>query len=96
MTHIGLQQLLSAFERLDFGLSGGPSSSLAWILREYLAMLFVGSGRLYQVAYLLSGWLTFWLKYLDRFLVHREAAHRIACGFYFLGRKAADLPRVEA
>ncbi len=86
-THVGLQQLFSAFERLGSGVSGGPSSSLAWILREYLALLFVGRGRLYTVAYLVSGWMTFWLKYLDRILAHREAAHRIACGFYFLGRK---------
>jgi len=92
LTHIGLQQLLSAFERVDFGVSGGPSSSLAWILREYLAMLFVGSGRLYQVAYAVSGWLTFWIKYLDRFLARRTTAHRIACGFYFLGRKPTLTP----
>jgi len=93
LTHIGLQQLLSAFEQVDLGVSGGPSSSLAWVLREYLAMLFVGSGRLYQLAYAVSGWLTFWIKYLDRVLAHRQTAHRIACGFYFLGRKPALTPR---
>lgn len=87
LTHMGLQRLLNAFDRLDFGISGGPSSTLAWVLREYLAMFFVGGGRLFSVAYLVSGWLTFWLKYLDRILVHRQAAYRIACGFYFLGRK---------
>jgi SAM-dependent methyltransferase len=87
LTHIGLQQLLSGFERLDFGVSGGPSSSLAWILREYLAMVFVGGGRLYSIAYMISGWLTFWIKYLDWLLVHRKVAYRIACGFYFVGRK---------
>ncbi len=92
LTHIGLQQLLSAFDQVEFGVSGGPSSTLAWILREYLAMLFVGSGRLYQVAYAVSGWLTFWIKYLDRVLTHRRTAHRIACGFYFLGRKSALMP----
>ena len=92
LTHIGLQHLFSSFEQVNFGVSGGPSSSLAWILREYLAMLFVGRGRLYQIAYLVSGWLTVWIKYLDCFLVRREAAHRIACGFYFLGRKPEDHP----
>ncbi len=93
LTHIGLQQLLSAFEQVDFGVSGGPSSSLAWVLREYLAMLVVGRGRFYQIAYAVSGWLTFWIKYLDYFLVHRATAHRIACGFYFLGRKQAPAAR---
>jgi uncharacterized protein YbaR (Trm112 family) len=92
LTHVGLQQLLSAFTQVDFGVSGGPSSSLAWILREYLAMLFVGRGRVYQVAYAVSGWLTFWIKYLDRVLANRQTAHRIACGFYFLGRKPEPMP----
>jgi len=96
LTHIGLQHLLCAFEQVDFGVSGGPSSSLAWILREYLAMLFVGSGRLYQIAYVVSGWLTSWIKYLDWVLVHRTAAHRIACGFYLLGRKPVLAPRDRA
>ncbi|HSB70236.1 MAG TPA: methyltransferase domain-containing protein [Candidatus Methylomirabilis sp.] len=87
LTHIGLQRLLAGFEQVDSGISGGPSSSVAWILREYLAMLFVGSGRMYQIAYAVSGWLTTWIKYLDVLLIHRPAAHRIACGFYVLGRK---------
>jgi SAM-dependent methyltransferase len=95
-THIGLQQLLSAFEQVDSGVSGGPSSSLAWILREYLAMLFVGGGWLYKVAYRVSAWLTFWIIYLDRVVAHRETAHRIACGFYFLGRKPTLTPRGDS
>jgi SAM-dependent methyltransferase len=87
LTHVGLQELLSAFERLDSGVSGGPSSSVAWILREYLALFFFDGGRSYSLAYMVAGWLTWWIRYLDRFLSRREKAHRIACGFYFLGRK---------
>jgi len=87
LTHIGLQQLLSAFERLDFGVSGGPSASLAWILREYLALLFFDGGRGYSLAYMVAGWLTCWMPALDRVLSCRDKAHRIACGFYLLGRK---------
>jgi len=92
-THIGLQHLLSAFEQVDFGVSGGPSSSLAWILREYLAMLFAGGGWRYKIAFRVSAWLTFWIKYLDRVVARRGTAHRIACGFYFLGRKRSPTPR---
>ena len=87
LTHVGLLELLSAFERIDFGVSGGPSSSVAWILREYLAMLFFDGGRGYSIAYMVAGWLTWWIRYLDRLLSRREKAHRIACGFYLLGRK---------
>jgi uncharacterized protein YbaR (Trm112 family)/SAM-dependent methyltransferase len=87
LTHIGLQQHLSAFERVDFGTSGGPSAALAWILREYLALLFFNGGRWYSAAYLVAGWLTCWMPLLDRVLSRRHKAHRIACGFYLLGRK---------
>ncbi|MFI5339627.1 MAG: methyltransferase domain-containing protein [Candidatus Methylomirabilales bacterium] len=87
LTHVGLQELLSAFERLDSGVSGGPSSSVAWILCEYFALLFFDGGRGYTLAYMVAGWLTWWIRYLDRFLARREKAHRIACGFYILGRK---------
>ena len=87
LTHIGLQRLLSTFEQLDFGVSGGPSASLAWILREYLALLLFDGGRGYSLAYLMAGWLTCWMPVLDRWLSRRHKAHRIACGFYLLGRK---------
>jgi hypothetical protein len=87
LTHMGLQELLSAFKRLDSGLSGGPSSSVAWILREYLALFFFDGGRSYSLAYMVAGWLTWWIRYLDSFLSRREKAHRIGWGFYFLGRK---------
>lgn len=87
LTHIGLRRLLRAFREREFGIAGGPSSALAWVLREYLALLLVGRGRLYAVTYLVSGWLTWWLKYLDALLIRRAAAHRIACGFYFFGAK---------
>lgn len=87
LTHVGLQHLLSAFERVEFGVSGGPSAALAWILREYLALLFFDGGDGYSVSYLVAGWLTGWLPMLDRVLSRRSKAHRIACGFYVLGRK---------
>jgi SAM-dependent methyltransferase len=87
LTHMGLLELLSAFERIDCGVSGGPSSSVAWILREYLAMFFFDGGRGYSIAYMVAGWLTWWIRYLDLILSRREKAHRIASGFFFLGRK---------
>jgi SAM-dependent methyltransferase len=90
LTHMGLRQLLSAFDRLDFGVSGGPSASLAWILREYLALLFFDGGRGYSLAHMVAGWLTCWMPVLDRVLSRRDKAHRIACGFYLLGRKPSD------
>ena len=91
-THIGLQRVMSAFTLVDSGVSGGPSSALAWILREYLAMLLAGGGWPYKVLYRVSAWLTCWIIHLDRVVARRPTAHRIACGFYFLGRRPARTP----
>jgi hypothetical protein len=65
---------------------------LAWILREYLAMLLAGGGWPYKVLYRVSAWLTCWIIHLDRVVARRPTAHRIACGFYFLGRRPARTP----
>lgn len=88
-THIGLTQLLSPFRVIEGGISGGPSTALAWILREYLALPFAWSPALYPVAYRAAGLLTSWLRWLDVFLDRLPRAHRIACGFYVIGEKPA-------
>ncbi|MBI2087753.1 MAG: hypothetical protein HYT78_03305, partial [Deltaproteobacteria bacterium] len=86
-THVGLAQLLSSFRVVEGGISGGPSAALAWILREYLALPFAWSRRLYALSYLAAGPLTSWLRWLDVLLDRFPQAHRIACGFYLIGEK---------
>jgi SAM-dependent methyltransferase len=88
-THVGLTQLLSPFRVIERGISGGPSTALAWILREYLALPFAWSAALYPVAYRAAGLLTFWLRWLDVFLDRLPQARRIACGFYVIAEKPA-------
>jgi SAM-dependent methyltransferase len=90
LTHVGLRRMLAAFEIVEEGVSGGPSSALAWILREYLAIALGGSARRSAAVSFVAGWLTGWIKYLDLVVAHRPAAHRIACGFYVLARKPAS------
>ena len=87
-THIGLIQLLMPFWTITWGISGGPSAALAWILREFLALPFAWSHRLYAIAYLVAGPLTSWLRWLDVVVDRFPAARRIACGFYVIGEKA--------
>jgi SAM-dependent methyltransferase len=82
----GVENLFRNFHKVDSGLCVGPSSTLAWILREYLA-LFIGKGKTRTAASHLFGWLTFWIKYLDIVLVHHPEAHFIASGFFYLGIK---------
>lgn len=88
-THIGLAQLLAPFRVVEWGISGGPSAALAWILREYLALPFAWSPALYAVAYRVAGLLTSWLRWVDIVLDRFPQARRIACGFYMIGEKPA-------
>jgi SAM-dependent methyltransferase len=86
-THIGLLQLLAPFTIVEWGISGGPSAALAWILREYLALPFAWSQALYAIAYRVARLLTSWLRWLDIALDRFPQARRIACGFYVIGEK---------
>ena len=89
-TEEGLAELLSGFERVDSGVCVGPSSSLAWILREYLAGLATGftpTSPWRGKAVMAAAWLTFPLKYLDLLVARRPGAAAIASGLFFLGRK---------
>jgi SAM-dependent methyltransferase len=86
-THVGLLRLLSPFRITEWGISGGPSAALAWILREYLALAFAWNRVLYKTAYLALGPLTTWLRWLDVLLDGFPQAARIACGFYVIGEK---------
>jgi len=84
----GIQKLFREFELLEKGVLAGPSSALAWTLREFLAILFsFNSLYLYRILNLLFGWLTVSLKYLDLLLEKNRFSFVIASGFYFLGKK---------
>lgn len=89
-TEDGLGELLSGFERVDSGVCAGPSSSLSWLLREYIAGLVTGfspASPLRGMAVLAAAWLTFPIKYLDLLVGRRPGAAAIASGLFFLGRK---------
>ena len=78
--------------RSMWGISGGPSAALAWILQEYLALPFAWSRLAYAIAYRTAGLLTSWLRWLDVLLDRFPQARRIACGFYAIGER----PHAEA
>ena len=80
-TQPGLARLLVDFHILECGRSGGPSATLSWILREYLALLFAWNRSIYRVAYVAAGPLTSWLRWLDILVDRFPRALRIACGF---------------
>lgn len=85
-TKDGLIRVLNKFKIVDLGVGGGPSSTLCWFLRVYIASFF-NSNFLFLFFKFLFGWLTLPLKYLDFFLASRKRAHFLASGFYFIGEK---------
>jgi uncharacterized protein YbaR (Trm112 family)/SAM-dependent methyltransferase len=88
----GLRVLLDGFEEIDAGALAGPSSSLAWILRDWFAA-WVPRHRLpraHRASRILAGWATFWIRYADAFLIGAPESHELASGIYFAGRKLAQ------
>jgi SAM-dependent methyltransferase len=94
----GLEALFDRFDRLDSGIVCGPASAVTWIAYEFWATLFDRQGdlettrarpasRLYWLARRMGQVLFMPLKYLDRWLDHREHAFVIASGVYFAGRR---------
>jgi SAM-dependent methyltransferase len=82
----GLAEAFRPFEKLETGVCCGPASALAMFLAMLPNALF-DSPLLRKLGLFFFGWATFWLKYLDVFLVRAEGTHFLASAFYFLGKK---------
>ncbi|MBM4435975.1 MAG: class I SAM-dependent methyltransferase [Actinobacteria bacterium] len=85
----GLRHALRAFEHVSVGVCVGPSSALSWVVRGYLKGLLSGFSRrkrAQQLAEFVAAWLTFPIKYADRWVADRPAAEDLASGFYAFAR----------
>jgi SAM-dependent methyltransferase len=69
-TELGLQRELErhGFEVAATGVAVGPGSGAAWILSEYLALLFSVGARSYRASRLATRWLAWPLKWTDVWL----------------------------
>ena len=84
----GIVQLCAAFAEIESGACAGPTTSLHWIFREYVGLLFsFGSLLLAKAISLLVGWLTFPLLILDILLSLHKDADILASAVYFVGKK---------
>lgn len=79
----------AGFKVVESGVGGGPFSMLAWMLRELPGSMTSGKTA-YFIAKFISGWLTFWVKYLDAFARRASNAQILADGFYVLGERPQD------
>ncbi|MFC1647652.1 class I SAM-dependent methyltransferase [Patescibacteria group bacterium] len=84
----GLKEFFKDFKIIEEGISVGPSSALAWFLREYLAILFsFNSAKAYKVMRAIFSYFTAPIKYFDAFFRKRKEAHRLASAFYLVLEK---------
>ena len=84
----GFNHLFSAFTRIESGACAGPTTSLHWIFREYVGLLFsFGNLLLAKLISLIVGWITFPAVWLDYLLMRNRHAHILASAVYFIGKK---------
>jgi SAM-dependent methyltransferase len=86
-THLGHVRLFRNFAAVDSGVACGPGMALAWSWR-YLLLSFGRSRRARGLLTAVASYTSFWLKYLDRYLVRQGPASDAASATYFLGCKA--------
>jgi SAM-dependent methyltransferase len=79
-TYVGLRRLFRDFDEVAAGPVCGPGMALAWSARYLAVALFGRAGNLLPL-------LTFWLPWLDRWLIDRPGALDAASSTGFLGRR---------
>jgi uncharacterized protein YbaR (Trm112 family)/SAM-dependent methyltransferase len=89
-THLGHRRLFRKFEEIDSGATCGPGMALAWSCDYFLASftsLKISRALLHVFASLMS----FYLKYLDYYLLDKPGAFDAASSYYFMGRKSQQI-----
>jgi SAM-dependent methyltransferase len=85
----GLKMLFHEFDVLECGVSVGPASSLAWILKETLSILLSGgSQKMYQYLQWIISPIVMPITWLDFFLESNPLAYISASGYYIVLRKS--------
>lgn len=87
LTLKGIEKIHKDFVKIESGICVGPTSALLSFIREYIP-LFFNIKYIRGLIYLMISWFTFWLKYLDRFLIRNKHCQTIASSFYYIGRKS--------
>jgi SAM-dependent methyltransferase len=88
LTLSALREALRGFREIEAGPSMGPSSTFAWVLREYLTTWISPGPRWHNAVRFFLNFPIFPIRYLDLILNRREAAHYLAAAVYFLGEKS--------
>jgi len=77
-------------EEIDSGAVCGPGMALAWSTKYFL-LSFSTSRTLRTILRAVASLTSFYLKYFDYYLINKPGALDAASGYYFLGRKTAQV-----
>lgn len=84
----GIETLLKDFEKIESGISAGPTGALTSVLRNYFAIIFSFNNTvLYELLNVFFGIVLFPFKFLDFFIIRFKNAGNISSVFYFIGKK---------
>lgn len=86
-THLGHRRLFRKFEEIASGAVCGPAMALAWSYRYFL-LSFTTSRFLRRLIGIFARLTSFFLPYLDYFLIDNPGALDAASAYYFIGRKS--------
>lgn len=88
----GIRQLFKGFQEIKFEIAAGPTGTLVWFLKEYIALLFPFSNHdwVYASVREIMGWLLYPLIFLDYYLINKIRASKMASYFYYYGKKIGE------
>jgi SAM-dependent methyltransferase len=88
-TYLGYRRLFRHFAEIESGVVCGPGMALAWSWTYFaLSMTTTRIGR--AIAYAVTSLSSFWLKYLDKYLIKKPGAFDAASGYYIMARRSEE------
>ena len=86
----GLRQLFGNFKLIEFHVTAGPGSALAWQFQETMAMLFSFDKQIfYKIGLRIFGWLAIPISWLDILLEKSSLAWRAASSYAVIAVKSS-------
>ncbi|RMD92642.1 MAG: class I SAM-dependent methyltransferase, partial [Calditrichaeota bacterium] len=85
-THLGHRRLFRWFSEIDSGPACGPAMALTWSYKYFLSS-FSSSRLISKILGFFAVLTSFWIIFLDYYLIKKPGSYDAASSYYFLGRK---------
>ncbi|MBN4051610.1 class I SAM-dependent methyltransferase, partial [bacterium AH-315-M05] len=89
-TSLGHRRLFRKFKEIDRGTMCGPGMALSWAY-SYFLLSFSNSWFGWSILYRFGRITSFFLKYIDYYLINKPGAEDAASGVYFMGQKSNEV-----